>query len=302
MFRFKYRIYIILFLLIPVFSTGASGNNKAVDVSSVIHAEDNLLTVKVRDIPLRKVLLEIARQTSIKIVLYASAEEPFITNFSRLPMEKGLKKLLRDYDYVFTYGGEYSKGEEHEIRKVVILSNTGESPHRRAEPMITYREETHLYDEPYGEDVDIQEEHMPAPLKELETMTASTGGSYLESLSIDQYGKGPGLPEEHMGDPLEESEPMIVTTGGAAFGSLGEVPHDEDLDIRDEEMENEIIIGPLKDELGDEDAEVRLSAVEILGVIGGDKAIQALEGALTDEDEKVREMAAEELKRLKGEE
>jgi HEAT repeat protein len=105
-----------------------------------------------------------------------------------------------------------------------------------------------------------------------------------------------------MGDPLEESEPMIVTTGGAALGPLGEVPHDEDMAIRDEEMENEIIIGHLKDELGDKDAEVRLSAVEILGVIvGGDKAIQALEGALTDEDEKVREMAAEELKRLKEE-
>lgn len=106
-----------------------------------------------------------------------------------------------------------------------------------------------------------------------------------------------------MGDPLEESEPMIVTTGGAVLGPLSEVPHDEDMAIRDEEMENEIIIGPLKDELGDEDAEVRLSAVEILGVggFGGDKAIHALEGALTDEDEKVRGMAAEELKRLKEE-
>jgi hypothetical protein len=301
MFRFKYRIYIILFLFIPVFSTGASGNNKAVDVSSVIHAEDNLLTVKVRDIPLRKVLMEIANQTSIKIVLYASAEEPFITNFSRLPMEKGLKKLLRDYSYTFTYGGEYSKGEEREIRKVVILSNGGGSRHRRAEPMITYREETHLYDEPYGEDVDIQEEHMPDPLKELETITASTGGSYHEPMSIDRYDEDVDIPDEDMHDPLEEPEPMIVTTGGAALGPLGEVPYDEDLDIRDEEMENEIIIGHLKDELGDEDAGVRLSAVEILGVIGGDKAIQALEGALTDEDEKVREMAAEELSRLKGE-
>ncbi len=157
MFRFKYRIYIILFLFIPVFSTGASGNNKAVGVSSVIHVEDNLLTVKVRNIPLRKVLLEIARQKHIKIDFHASADDPLISNFSSLPMEKGLKKLLRDYSYAFTYGGEYSKGEEHEIRKVVILSNTGESPHRRAEPMITYREETHLYDEPYNEDLGYQE-------------------------------------------------------------------------------------------------------------------------------------------------
>ncbi len=51
----------------------------------------------------------------------------------------------------------------------------------------------------------------------------------------------------------------------------------------------------------DEEAEVRLIAVEALGEIGGDKAIQVLEEALEDEDEAVREMAAEGLRRLKGE-
>ena len=296
MLRFINLLYIIPFLFIPVFSV--SGNIKTVGSSSVIQVNDNLLTVKVRDIPLKKVLMEIAKQKHIKIVFFASADDTLITNFSSLPMEKGLKKLLRNYNYVFTYGTEQSKGGEHEIRKVVVLSNGGGSRHRRTEPMIAYREETHLYDGPYDEDVDIPEEHMPGPLKELETMTASTGGPHHGSMSIDRYDEDVDIPDEDMFDPLEESGPMIVTTGGAALGPLGEVPYDEDMDIRDEEMENEIIIDPLRDELKNEDAEVRLSAVEILGVIGGDKAIQALEGALTDEDEKVRELAAEELSRL----
>jgi hypothetical protein len=190
--KFKYCIYIILFLFMPVFSAGASASNKTVDNSSVIQVEDNLLTVKVRDIPLKKVLMEIAKQKHIKFDFYASADDPLITNFSSLPMEKGLARLLRNYSYAFTYGSEKSKGGEHEIRKVVILSNGGGSRHRGMESTIAYREEPFLYEEPYDEDVDIPEEHMPAPLKELETMTASTGGSYLESLSIDQYGKGPG--------------------------------------------------------------------------------------------------------------
>ncbi len=48
----------------------------------------------------------------------------------------------------------------------------------------------------------------------------------------------------------------------------------------------------------DEDAEVRLCAVEVLGAIGRDRAIQALKAALSDEDEEVSETAAEELRLL----
>ncbi len=254
--RFTYRMFIILFLFIPVFSTGALGNNKSVDVSSIIQVNDNLLTVKVKDIPLKKVLMEIAKQTPIKIVFYASAEENLVTDFSRLPMEKGLKKLLRDYNYTFTYGSEESKDGGHEIRKVIVLSNGGEGKNRKSEPMIVSTEEPSF-----------------------------------EPLSVDQYG------EEHMLEPFEESEPMIASTGGAALEPMGEVPYDEDMDIRDEEMEFDI----LRDELQDENAGARLSIVEVLGEIGGDKAIKALENAQEDEDEAVREKIAEELRRLKGE-
>ncbi len=205
--------------------------------------------------------MEIANQTPIKIVLYASAEEPFITNFSRLPMEKGLKRLLRDYDYVFTYGAEKLKDGGYEIRKVIVLSNEGKGKNRKSEPTIAYSEEPPLYDDPYNEDMDILEEHM---------------------LEL-----------------LEESEPMITSTGGPALEPLGVDTYDEDMDIR-EDIESEIIIDPLRDELQDEDVGVRLSAVEILGAIGGDRAIQTLEDALTDEDATVRELAAEKLSRLRG--
>ncbi len=48
----------------------------------------------------------------------------------------------------------------------------------------------------------------------------------------------------------------------------------------------------------DEDTEVRLSVAESLGFIGGDRAIQALKAALSDEDEEVSGTAAEELRLL----
>ncbi len=153
--RFINLLYIIPFLFIPVFS--ASGNIKTTGPSSLIQVKDNLLTVKVRDIPLKKVLMEIAKQKHIKVVFYASADNTLITNFSSLPMEKGLVKLLRNYSYAFTYSPEKFKGGEHEIRKVVILSNGGGSRHRGMESEIAYREEPHLYDGPHDDDMHYQE-------------------------------------------------------------------------------------------------------------------------------------------------
>jgi hypothetical protein len=81
--------------------------------------------------PLKKVLMEIAKQKQIKFDFFASAEDTLITNFSSLPLEKGLARLLRNYSYAFTYGSEKSKGGKHEIRKVAILSNGGKSRRKR---------------------------------------------------------------------------------------------------------------------------------------------------------------------------
>ncbi len=91
--------------------------------------------MKASGIPLRKVLIEIAEQKNINIQFYASVEDSLITNFSGLSMEKGLEKLLYNYNYTLI------KGEEHEIRKVIILSNGVESQHENTETMIVSTEE-----------------------------------------------------------------------------------------------------------------------------------------------------------------
>ncbi len=307
--NFIYCIYIILFLFIPVFS--ASGNIKTVNHSSVIQVNDNLLTVKVRDIPLKKVLIEIAKQKHLKFYFYTSAEDPLITNFTSLPIEKGLARLLRNYSYAFTYDSAKSEGGEHDIRKVVILSNTGESQHRGMEQTMAYREEPYLYNKPHGKKTDYEDSgdlYVANQYYEENEDVYEEGQNYQERGNIyaegsdfmegeDVYTENLDILEEDMVDPLKESEPMIVTTGGAALKPLDEVPYDADMNIRNEEREFDI----LRDELEDEDVEVRLSAVEILGAFGGEMAIQALESALTDEDEAIRELAAEELSRLKEE-
>jgi hypothetical protein len=227
--RLIYRVYIILFLFIPIFVTGVSGANETADTSSVIRVKDNLLTVKVRDMALEKVLMEIANQTPVKFEFLVSGDEVVIAGFSSLPVEKGLKRLLRDYNYTFIYDdSEKSKGREREIKKVIILSMAKGSRGRLVEPAIISTEEP----------------------------------SFHESLSEDS--------------------------------------HNEDLD-KLEEIVSEVIVDSLRDMLQDEDAEVRLVIVEEIATIGGAKAIQALEGALVDEDKDVRKMADEKLRQLEGE-
>ena len=157
--RFIYWIFIILFFFLPVFSTGASGNDKAVDTSPAIQVKGDLLTVKARGISLKKALVEIAKQKNIKINFYASVEDSLTTNFSSLPIEKGLAKLLYNYNYTLIKGGE------HEIRKVIILANGENSRHRSMEAAYAYIEEPPLYENLYDEDIMTCTEDVPGSIR-----------------------------------------------------------------------------------------------------------------------------------------
>jgi hypothetical protein len=153
--KFTYWIFIIFFFSVPVFSTGASGDNKTAKPSPVIHVNDNLLTVKVKDMPLKKVLIEIANKTFIKIVTAVPVEDHIGTEFSHFPIVKGLERLLRGYNYVFIHNPENLKGDEHEIRKIIITSREGGSRHRKMEPMLAYTDAPPMYEDTYDEDVMI---------------------------------------------------------------------------------------------------------------------------------------------------
>ncbi len=152
MLRLVYRECIILFLFISISITAASGSEKTVNPSSVIQVKDKHLTVNVKDIPLKKILIEIANQTPMAIVLFTPAEELIVADFSGLPVKKGLKRLLRDFNYTFIYDdSEKSKSSERKIKKIAILSRLGESQSKRAVPMIISSEEPSY--EPLSEDL-----------------------------------------------------------------------------------------------------------------------------------------------------
>ncbi len=288
-------MYIILLLFIPLFSRGVSGNSKTNDSSFVIQVTDDLLTVKVEDILLKKVLMEIANQIPIKIVSFVPREEIIMVNFSRLPIEKGLKRLLRGFNYAFIYDPEEDKSNWSGIRKVIILSRKEESQNKMWESeSITFTGETSLETlrkALNNKDPFIREDAVDAL------------GALKDESSIEL------LTEVLLNDKDEDvrisaADSLGVIGSEVALDSLKEALKDEAVDVRISAAEalgnigSGIAIDSLKEAMQDKDEEVRESAVEALGFIGGDRAIQALKAALSDENEDVRDTATEILEQI----
>ena len=75
----------------------------SVEPNTVQFGNDRL-TVKVRDVPLRGLLQEIARQSGLDVVIHGSLEESVSMKFDRLFFNQGLRRILRRHSFVIEYG------------------------------------------------------------------------------------------------------------------------------------------------------------------------------------------------------
>lgn len=265
---------ILLLLSFPVLGLGASGDSGTGSSSFVLKVKDNLLTLKANDIPLKEVLTEIVNQTGIHILIHGELEEVLSADFSGLPLDEGLRRLIKDSNYVFIYETGKGKGGEPPIKQVIIYSKKGGGPTERLESRVMVPEK--------------REKHLPETLEE----------ASLDSLVRALKDKDPGVREEavdrlvELDDRrviipltrvlLQDSAPDVRETAAEALGELGD----------------KRAVRPLVQALRDREAGVRESAVDALAEIGGQEAINALKGALRDEDEDVREAAADALEEM----
>ena len=262
-------IYIFLLLSLPIYGLGAPGDSRNDGSPFTIQARNNRLTVKLRDIPLEKVLTEIANQTGIQIIFYGPMEGFLSADFSDLPLNKGLRQLTRGFNHIFIYCGGKAKDLGPEIKKVIIYSKTGERPDKRLEPRVIKTKKW------------LPEELTAVLVKALED-------------------KNPEVREDAVDLLAELKDERVIV-------HLTEVLlNDKDEDVRESaaeamgELGDERAIDPLIKALGDKDAGVRESVVDALADVGGDKVISPLMDALGDEDEDVRETAADALKKITG--
>lgn len=114
----------VFFLEIGVSSAAGKDIPRGEDFSGV-GFRGGLLRVSVKNQNFKEVIDEVARKTGIRIVFNHPADEYLTVSFDYLPLEKGLKRLLRGRNYVFTYlPGEAQQPAK--LAQVLVFSKSEE--------------------------------------------------------------------------------------------------------------------------------------------------------------------------------
>jgi hypothetical protein len=250
-----------LFVMIPKVLS-ASPKNGTENGFSIIQVRGDLLTVRVKNAPLEGVLKEIAGQALIKITFNGAPDETVSANFSNMPLDRGLKRLIRDVNVALVYDSYKSKGEDSRIREIIIYAKA-----RRGSPRIIGQSKKGLKPE--------------SPRKPSPPVEASPQ-ALLKALKDED----PAVREEAVArlEAFNEDKRFINQLTAFFLGN-----EDPEIKTRVGEALEDFLV-----------PEIRLRMIEAMGKIGGKKAIEPLKGALEDEDEEVRKAAAVALEKLIG--
>lgn len=93
-------------------------------MQSAVTIDGGKLSVSLREARIHDVMEAIARQSGIQIIFVGQTAQATLTgSFSGLPLEDGLRRLLRGMSYVLMYS---ETERESRISKVFVISRTGE--------------------------------------------------------------------------------------------------------------------------------------------------------------------------------
>ena len=240
----------------------------------VVRFADERLTVKVRDIPLRELLKEVAWESGLALVLLSPLQDRVTIEFHGLRLDKALRRILRHRNFVV----EYDEQTDEAGKSVVI---------RPAKLWVFGNE-----DGDYPAQTIVFEKTKPRLPQGLTALDEAVMQASFESEN----------PENR-----EDAVEMLGQSGSPdAIAKLGLALTDDNTAVREAAIDALTDIGgdeaaqALAVMLQDEDAALREDTVEALGVIGGDVAMNLLEQAVHDNDEFVRETAAEVLSQIKN--
>lgn len=234
----------------------------------LIQAANGRLTAKLRDVPLSAVLAEIGAQNGVRIFVSAQVHKRVTADFRGLPLEEGLRRLLRGTNVAYFYNRESSGDGKSASLKLVRVD---------------------VLPGPAGEtDIEITDEVEGA--SELAGQLSEADNAQLRAQAAKALGK---TNDPSAVDPLAEAltgdaDPAVRAAAAKALGKTW----------------SEEAVPPLAEAaLQDPSAEVREAATRALGETWSDAATDSLLGALTyDRDALVREQAALALGQTAGDE
>ncbi len=88
-----------------------ASQNKHSQETRIIQFTNDQLTVNVRDMALTELLQEIERQSGLTFMSYKSLEERITMQFHRLPLDVGLRRILRQQNFVMAYAQQIEEGK-----------------------------------------------------------------------------------------------------------------------------------------------------------------------------------------------
>lgn len=256
----------------------SEGKENETEVSFTLTVKDNVLNANIENTPLEQVLKKLAQQTDIKAYLRESvAKEEVYAQIDNLPLEEGIKRLLKGKNYVLTYDpASLSKDNptSRKIKELRVVSGSG-----------TLEEvgDAEMSDSPSTEENSLVSSGEKS-LEELtqEALQASEPEDRVKALQGLARWSRIGKKEEVLSTAvtaLREDETTEVRKGA--------------LDLLVDQMPGTIPLEPLADTAQkDSDPELRRRAlVHLVSMSDPKNAVKYLKQALNDPDSKVRQEA-----------
>jgi hypothetical protein len=256
----------------PAVSLAAAGPDTVSQIHVTIH--DGLLTVDVRDAPLGDVVRVIGERTGARVVMPNNISSRVTGAFTRVPLEEGIKRLLRGHSLVLVYATTAGGGDGVVLSEIQVVGSSPPLPYVQAR-------------------TDPDPADRPARLRAVRMLDgrrdAEAAADLIRMLSEDP-------------DPVIRA---VAATGlgrvrtAAAATALTAALADQAVSVRIQGVHGLRMVGGvgalglLREVLTrDPDSRVRRAAARAVAELPGEDAAWVLQAATSDPDESVREEAA----------
>ncbi len=246
-----------------------------------------MLTLFVKETPLIDILDKLSDQTGMGYEIYVDTGRKITANYSNIPLDEGLKRLLSPSNLIVVYSAEQNESKIVNIKRIIVYDQSGSSSDQRIKRKTSVSGD--VRDEDRKTDTNSNTPEKTDGIKSLE--------AYAEQLNdADSDIREEAVSD--MADEYEEAaliylEQALVLDGDdevrvAAAEEIGELESEKGIEI-------------LAKGLNDPDEDVREAVVDALGEIGGENALPVLRKAMKDRNKYIREAAAELIEEIEEE-
>lgn len=295
------RLRPVAFALSLAILTGGTTGIRSAEAAAAV-AQDGLevdyagglLTVRAADVPLSRVLSEIAEAAGFRLVLEGDLDRPVTRRLAKVSLDRGLERLLDGISYMRTYDSLGGRSVLAELRVIGAASGA-----RAPVSAVMVRKPPRF--EPTPEMAARLDASEAERLDRVRRLRGKSGSDVTQELAL--Y-----LRQDESAVVRRIAASGLARQGGLeARDALTAALADSDTRVRRQALislaqhwgpeASGALAGTLA---SDSDAETRALAARMLGRTGGAGAVGGLEAALQDLDPKVRQLARQSLARLEA--